>query len=94
VRANSARSVGSRYTDELRHFAAAGIPNVDILRRATSLNARIIDMQDRIGSIEKGRDADLIAVRGDPLQDLQAIDRVDMVMKGGVLVKTEGVELG
>jgi imidazolonepropionase-like amidohydrolase len=55
-----------RYTDEFRHFAAAGIPNADILRRATSLNARIIDMQDRIGSIEKG----------------------------GVLVKTEGLELG
>jgi imidazolonepropionase-like amidohydrolase len=82
-----------RYTDEFRHFAAAGIPNHDILRRATSLNARIIDMQDRIGSIEKGRDADLIAVRGDPLVDLQAMDRVDVVMKGGVLVKTEGVEL-
>ena len=82
-----------RYTDELRHFAAAGIPNADILRRATSLNARIIDMQDRIGSIEKGRDADLIAVRGDPLADLEAMDRVDLVMKGGVLVKTEGLEL-
>jgi imidazolonepropionase-like amidohydrolase len=83
-----------RYADELRHFAAAGIPNADILRRATSLNARIIDMQDSIGSIEKGKGADLIAVRGDPLEDLQAMDRVDMVMKGGVLVKTEGVELG
>jgi imidazolonepropionase-like amidohydrolase len=83
-----------RYADELRHFAAAGIPNVDILRRATSLNARIIDMQDQIGSLEKGRDADLIAVRGDPLADLEAMDRVDMVMKGGVLVKTEGVDLG
>jgi imidazolonepropionase-like amidohydrolase len=83
-----------RYTDEFKHFAALGIPNADILRRATSLNARIIDMQDRIGSIEKGRDADLIAVRGDPLVDLEAMDRVDLVMKGGVLVKSEGVGLG
>jgi len=83
-----------RYTDELRHFAAAGIPNHDILRRATSLNARILDMQERIGSIEKGRDADLIAVRGDPLANLRALDRVDVVMKGGVFVKAEGVELG
>jgi len=91
---NPATQFFGRYTDELRHFAAAGIPNVDILRRATSLNARIIDMQDQIGSIEKGRDADLIAVRGDPLVDLQALDRVDVVMKGGVFVKTEGVALG
>jgi len=82
-----------RYTDELKHFAAIGIPNADILRRATSLNARIIDMQDSIGSIEKGKDADLIAVRGDPLLDLEAMDRVDLVMKGGVLVKTEGLAL-
>ena len=83
-----------RYTDEFKHFAALGIPNADILRRATSLNARIIDMQDQIGSIEKGKHADLIAVRGDPLADLEAMDRVDVVMKGGVFVKTEGLELG
>ncbi len=83
-----------RYTDEFKHFAALGIPNADILHRATSLNARIIDMQDRIGSIEKGKDADLIAVQGDPLVDLEAMDRVDLVMKGGVFVKSEGVELG
>jgi imidazolonepropionase-like amidohydrolase len=83
-----------RYSDELKHFAAAGIPNSDIFRRATSLNARIIDMQDQIGSLAKGKDADLIAVTGDPLVDLEALDRVDMVMKGGVFVKMEGVELG
>ncbi len=83
-----------RYTDELKHFAAAGISNFDILRRATSVNARIIDRQDRIGSLEEGKDADIIAVRGDPLEDLRALERVDMVMKGGVLVKTEGIDLG
>jgi imidazolonepropionase-like amidohydrolase len=54
--------------------------------------ARIIEMQDKIGSIEEGKDADVIAVRGDPLEDLRALDQVDMVMKGGVLVKTEGLE--
>jgi imidazolonepropionase-like amidohydrolase len=83
-----------RYADELNHFAAAGIPNFDILRRATLLNARIIDMEDRIGSLEKGKDADIIAVRGDPLKDLQAMSRVDMVMKGGVFVKMQGIDLG
>ena len=54
----------------------------------------IIDMQDRIGSVERGREADLIAVRGDPLADLEAMESVDLVMKGGVLVKSEGLELG
>ena len=47
-----------------------------------------------IGSLEKGKDADIIAVRGDPLKDLQAMSRVDMVMKGGVFVKTQGIDLG
>ena len=83
-----------RYADELNHFAAAGIPNSDILRRATSLNARIIGMEDRIGSLEEGKKADIIAVRGDPLKELQAMSRVDMVMKGGVFVKTRGIDLG
>jgi imidazolonepropionase-like amidohydrolase len=50
-------------------------------------------MQDQIGALEKGKNADLIAVRGDPLADLDAMDRVDVVMKGGVFVKTEGVDL-
>ncbi len=82
-----------RYKDELQHFAAAGIPNADILRRATSLNARIIDMQDEIGSIAKGKRADLIAVRGDPLADLNALDTVDVVVKGGAIVKANGIVL-
>jgi imidazolonepropionase-like amidohydrolase len=82
-----------RYGDELKHFAAAGISNFDILRRATSENARIIDMQDKIGSIEEGKDADVIAMRGDPLEDLRALDQVDMVMKAGVFVKTEGIDV-
>jgi imidazolonepropionase-like amidohydrolase len=82
-----------RYVDELKHFAAAGISNFDILRRATSVNARIIDMQDTVGSLEPGKGADIIAVRGDPLEDLRALDRVDMVMKGGVFVTTKGIDL-
>jgi len=82
-----------RYVDELKHFAAAGISNFDTLRRATSVNARIIDMQDTIGSLEKGKDADIIAVRGDPLEDLRALDQVDMVMKGGVFVKAQGIDV-
>jgi imidazolonepropionase-like amidohydrolase len=40
-------------------------------------------MQDRIGSIERGRDADRIAVRGDSLTDLQSMDRVDLVRNAG-----------
>ncbi len=54
---------------------------------ATSLNAEIIGWSDRVGSVEKGKYADLIAVPGDPLQDITLLERVVFVMKGGVVVK-------
>jgi imidazolonepropionase-like amidohydrolase len=82
-----------RYVDELRHFSEAGISNFDILNMATAVNAEIIDMQDRIGTIEKGKQADIIAVWGNPLEDLNVCDRVSLVMKGGVFLKAEGINL-
>lgn len=82
-----------RYTDELKHFASAGISNVDILRMATSINARIIDMDEKIGTIADGKLADIIAVKGNPLEDIRAMDGMDMVMKGGVFIKANGIDL-
>jgi len=82
-----------RFTDELKHYAAAGISNADVLRMATSINARIIDMQDRIGTVGKGKFADMIAVSGNPLDDLNSLDEVDMVMKGGLFIKHQGIDL-
>lgn len=82
-----------RYNDELKHFVNAGISNFDTLCMATSVNAQIIDMQDRIGTIEKGKLADIIAVNGNPLDDIGAMDNMDMVMKGGAFVKANGIDL-
>ena len=45
--------------------------------------------QDRVGSIEKGKFADLVAVRGDPLADITELERVKFVMKGGEVVRNE-----
>jgi imidazolonepropionase-like amidohydrolase len=47
------------------------------------------DWLDHIGTIEKGRYADIIAVSGNPLTDITEIERVKFVMKGGVLVRDE-----
>ena len=44
---------------------------------------------DRVGSLEKGKFADLIAVAGDPLKDVTEVTRVKFVMKGGTVVKNE-----
>jgi imidazolonepropionase-like amidohydrolase len=56
---------------------------------ATSLNAEIIGWQDRVGSITAKKLADLIAVSGDPLRDITALERVGFVMKGGVVYREE-----
>jgi imidazolonepropionase-like amidohydrolase len=54
---------------------------------ATSLNAEIIGWNDRVGSIEKGKYADLVAVPGDPLKDITLLERVVFVMKGGIVYR-------
>jgi imidazolonepropionase-like amidohydrolase len=52
---------------------------------ATRVNAEILGWSDRIGTIEKGKYADLVAVPGDPLADITAVEHVGFVMKGGVV---------
>jgi imidazolonepropionase-like amidohydrolase len=56
---------------------------------ATKTAAEIIGWSDRIGTIEAGRFADLIAVAGDPLRDITELERVTFVMKGGTVYKSE-----
>jgi imidazolonepropionase-like amidohydrolase len=56
---------------------------------ATSLNAEIMGWSDRVGTVEPGKLADLIAVAADPLDDIKALLNVGFVMKGGVVCKDE-----
>jgi imidazolonepropionase-like amidohydrolase len=57
---------------------------------ATSLSAESLGMQDQIGSISAGMEADIIATDGNPLEDITAVRRVVFVMKGGKVYKHEG----
>ena len=66
-----------------------GATPVYTLRMATTVNAEIIHMQDKVGTIEKGKFADLIAVSGDPLQDISEMQRVRFVMKGGDIIRND-----
>jgi imidazolonepropionase-like amidohydrolase len=70
-------------------FVSWGATPIYTLRMATVVNAEIIHMQDRVGSIEKGKFADLIAVYGDPLQDITEMQRVKFVMKGGLVERDD-----
>ncbi len=70
-------------------FVKWGASPLYTLRMATTVNAQIIHKEDTIGTIEKGKFADLIAVSGDPLQDVTEMQRVKFVMKGGVVVRDD-----
>lgn len=56
---------------------------------ATRINAEILGWSDRIGTVEPGKWADLVAVPGDPLRDISVTERVGFVMKGGVVYRDE-----
>ena len=56
---------------------------------ATSINAEIMGWQDRVGSLVAGKLADIIAVPGDPLRDITALERVGFVMKGGMTYRDD-----
>src|SRR5262245_13388784 len=67
----------------------AGLPPIETIRAATINAAELLGWQDRAGSVEAGKFADMIAVAGDPLKDIGEIKRVRFVMKGGEVVKND-----
>jgi imidazolonepropionase-like amidohydrolase len=67
-------------------MSEAGMKNADILRAATMNAATLLRMQDKIGSLEAGKLADIVAVEGNPLDDIRAMLKVAFVMKDGKTV--------
>ena len=72
---------------EIETMVQFGMPLIDALRSATSVDARVLHMSDKIGSVKTGLFADLIAVEGDPTKDVSSLRRVKFVMKGGQIYK-------
>src|SRR5712691_10842707 len=67
----------------------AGMQPLDVIRAITTNAAEMLGWQDRIGAIEPGKFADLVAVAGDPIADIQELERVRFVMKGGQVVRND-----
>jgi imidazolonepropionase-like amidohydrolase len=80
---------GVFYIEELKRLMQAGLSCAQVLMAATSGNAAILGIDNTLGSIRPGKTADMIAVQGNPLENLDAMRNVQMVMKGGRFLKRE-----
>jgi imidazolonepropionase-like amidohydrolase len=78
-----------RNAEEFRHMVRLGMTPAAALRSATSVVAELLGVSDRLGTLEAGKLADLVAVPGDPLQDIRQTERVFFVMKEGAVVKND-----
>ena len=73
----------------LVNLQQAGVPAMQAIRAVTSSAADMLGWQDRIGAIEAGKFADLIAVTGDPISDITELERIRFVMKDGVVIRDD-----
>jgi imidazolonepropionase-like amidohydrolase len=72
---------------EFVYMTEVGMPAMEAIQSATVSAADLIGVSDKIGSIEKGKLADIIAVEGDPIKDVQVMGKVIFVMKDGIVYK-------
>ena len=70
-------------------MVAHGMPPMDAIRSATSVAAHYMGWEDRVGALVPGRFGDLIAVPGNPLEDITLLEKVPVVVKGGLVFRNE-----
>ncbi|MEK7795720.1 MAG: amidohydrolase family protein [Candidatus Hydrogenedentota bacterium] len=86
----------SPHGDNAREFELMvrnGMPPMEAIQSATMGGASLLRVNAKLGSVESGKLADLVAVKGDPLEDITQMTHVDFVMKEGVVYKQDGAEL-
>jgi imidazolonepropionase-like amidohydrolase len=75
--------------EEFVYYANYGMTPMQAIRAGTVVPAELLGWSDKVGTIEKGKWADIVAVSGDPLKDITELKRVKFVMKGGTVYKNE-----
>ena len=80
---------GTQALDFEKLVKVGGLSPARALQGGTIVNAEALGWQDRVGSVEKGKFADLTAVSGNPLQDITELQRMKFVMKGGKVIRNE-----
>jgi imidazolonepropionase-like amidohydrolase len=78
-----------RNTEEFRLLTSMGMSPLDALRAGTSVDAELLGLQNRIGTLEQGKVADIIAMPGDPTQDIRQAEKVFFVMKDGIVYRDD-----
>lgn len=79
---------------ELQAYAAAGIPAFEVLQTATLNAAKVLHLEDELGSIEKGKLADILFLHADPVADMKNLMQVDRVLINGVVLSVEDLVEG
>lgn len=74
---------------EFAYLVKYGMTPAQAIQTATTVAAEMMGWQDRIGSLDKGKFADIVAVSGDPLKDITELERVRFVMKGGETIRND-----
>lgn len=75
---------------EFAYMVEAGMPPIEAIKAATVESARLLGMEEQLGTVDVGKLADLVAVEGDPLADIRQMTRVSFVMKGGQVYRSSG----
>lgn len=83
------KTCGQASVATILNLHAAGVAALDVIRAVTTNAAEMLGWQDKIGAIEPGKFADLVAVAGDPVTDITELERVRFIMKNGAVVRND-----
>ena len=74
---------------EMELMVEYGMQPLQVLRAATSVNAKAFHLENQVGSLKEGLKADVLIVQGDPTKDISDVRKVKFVMKDGVIYRSE-----
>jgi len=78
-----------RNAEEFHLLVDLGLPPIEALRAGTSVDAELLGIQDKLGTLESGKLADIVVIPGDPIQNIRQVEKVIFVMKEGVIYRND-----